>query len=108
MPGSPALSAPYFGKGSVEVLYQTARRLGKEAAAHPGNFLPAYQAMQRILQAADPAGGIIRKEDLQLVQQAIMKLLPVAGASPAGQKGERATGLSDIYFRDLHKTDRGR
>jgi hypothetical protein len=74
---------------------QTERRLGKEAASRPGEFLAGYQAMHKL---------ILGKEgDIEVAERAIQKLLPVAQAAPASRKAVSDAGLSQIYFSHLSK-----
>lgn len=84
--------------GSKLLLGQVERRLGKEAASRPGEFLAGYQAMRRVV-AIEGRG----KADVLLAEQAIRKLLPVAQAVPASPGPAADAGLSQIYFSHLYK-----
>ena len=70
------------------LLQQALRRLGREAAAGPGEYLAAYQALR--------AGG-----DISVIERAIRQLLPVAEALPVADRGVADGGLSQLYFRHL-------
>jgi len=71
------------------LLQQALRRLGREAAARPGEYLGAYQALR--------AGG-----DISVIERAIRELLPVAEALPATEQRSADGGLSQLYFRHLN------
>jgi len=71
------------------LLQQALRRLGREAAARPGEYLGAYQALR--------AGG-----DISVIERAIRQLLPVAEALPVAERPAVDDGLSQLYFRHLN------
>ena len=77
------------------LLQQALRRLGREAAARPGEYLGAYQAMRRL--TAGPMAG-----DIPVIERAIGKLLPVAEALPVAERQAADDGLSQLYFRHLN------
>ena len=83
------------GEGSRVLMGQAERRLGKEAASRPGEFLAGYQAMHKIV--------LGEGDDVEAVERAIQKLLPVAQAVAASWKGAADAGLSQIYFSHLEK-----
>ena len=80
---------------SLAVLQQAERQIGKAAAAHPGEYLDAYQAMRRIVE------GRITGTDIASARRAIIKMLPEAAATPAAGKAPADAGLSQLYFRTL-------
>jgi hypothetical protein len=77
------------------LMEQGARRLGREAAARPGEYLDAYQALRRILQRG---GG----QDIAVIERAIRRLLPDAEPVPAVVRGNADSGLSQLYFHQLN------
>jgi hypothetical protein len=79
------------------ILEQASRQLGKEAAAHPGEYLSAYQSMRKILE------GQISDKEVAEVAQAIRKLIPQAEAAASASKGPADAGLSRLYFGNLNK-----
>jgi hypothetical protein len=81
---------------SVTVLQQAERRLGKEAVAHPGEYLDAYQAMRRIVD------GKITAADILAARHAIRQLLPEVEARPVVGKTPADAGLSKLYFKTLN------
>jgi hypothetical protein len=97
------------GRGSLEVLQLAGRQLGKEASAHPAEYLAGYQAMRRILggAGAGPAstgrGAVITASDILLAQRAIRKMLPEAEAVPSKGKAAADDGLSQLYFRNINE-----
>ena len=84
-------------RGAVEVLQRAGRDLGKEAAAHPTEYLAGYQAMRRIL-----GSGSIAAADILLAQQAIKKMLPEREAIPSKGQVAADAGLSQFYFRNVN------
>jgi hypothetical protein len=87
-----------MGRGSIELLNEAMRRLGKEASERPGEYLAGYQAMRRIVEDAGGAGAA----DVLLVQRAIRKLLPETEAVPSAGRGHADAGLSHLYFSHLN------
>jgi hypothetical protein len=84
-----------MGEGSKVLMGQAERRLGKEAASRPGEFLAGYQAIHKLISGV---GG-----DIAVAERAIQKLLPAAQAVPASRKAMPDVGLSQIYFSHLGK-----
>ena len=82
-------------EGSRVLMGQVERRLGKEAASRPGEFLAGYQAMHKIV--------VGEGNDVEVAERAIQKLLPMAQAVPASRKAAADAGLSQIYFSHLDK-----
>jgi hypothetical protein len=83
-------------EGSRVLLQQAARRLGREAAARPGEYLGAYQALRGIVDMGAAA-------DIPAIEQAIRKLLPGVEAAPAAEKEAADAGLSQFYFHHLNE-----
>jgi hypothetical protein len=79
------------------LLEQAARRLGREAAARPGEYLDAYQALRRMVGDGAAAG-----QDIAVIERAIRKLLPDAEPVPAVVRGNADAGLSQLYFHQLN------
>jgi hypothetical protein len=77
------------------LLQQALRRLGREAAARPGEYLGAYQAMRRM------TAGVMAG-DIPVIERAIRTLLPVAEALPVAEQRPVDAGLSQLYFRHLN------
>jgi len=121
---------PRIGRPSLNILQQAERLLEREAAARPGEFVDACQAMQRILQAeagtglnGEPAGsrGLPASkgssvytgsrnqaaQDRKIVQQAIRKLLPAVEVAPVAGKAPADDGLSKLYYRSLNQPASG-
>lgn len=100
------------GDGSRVLLQQAARRLGREAAARPGEYLGAYQALRGIVDGMEGAGKTrdgqravaeraVAASDIPAIEQAIRKLLPGVEAAPAAERGAADAGLSQLYFHHL-------
>ena len=86
------------------LLQQAERRLAREAAARPEEYLGAYRAMRAMTAGAmgGPAGGRGVVSDIPVIERAIRKLLPVAEAVPAAGQRAADAGLSQLYFRHLN------
>jgi hypothetical protein len=80
------------------LLQQVSRRLSKEAAARPGDYLGAYQALRGMV---SERGGALAT-DIPVIERAIRKLLAVAEAVPAAEQRAADAGLSQLYFRHLN------
>jgi hypothetical protein len=91
------------------LLEQAARRLGREAAARPGEYLDAYQALRRMVgeegdgqQRAGAGDGPAAEQDIAVIERAIRKLLPDAEPVPVVVRGNADAGLSQLYFHHLN------
>ena len=87
------------GYAGRQVLQRVEQRLAGEASADPARLLKAYAAMRRVSGEAKGACGA----DIELVQRALARLLPVAEAEPAVRKGVADGGLTRLYFNFLKK-----
>jgi len=85
-----------FRPGDRLVLQETGHQLGAAAVARPAEYLGAYEAFKKLL--AGEAGV-----DVVVVEQAIRRLLPIAEATAAVQKGTADGGLGNLYFGDIGK-----
>ncbi len=83
------------------LVQQVARRLGREAAARPGEYLSAYQALRQITGEGGPAPKTLAA-DIPMIERAIRQLLPVAEALPVAAQQTADAGLSQLYFRHLN------
>jgi hypothetical protein len=84
-----------MGDGDRALLQQAVRRMGREAAARPGAYLHAYQAMREI--------AVGKNADILAVERAIRVLLPDAEVSPGAGGGVGDDGLSRLYFLHLNE-----
>jgi hypothetical protein len=84
-----------MGDGDRALLQQAVRRMGREAAARPGEYLVAYEAMRDIV-----AG---KAADILTVERAIRTLLPDSELSPGAGRGAGDDGLSRLYFLHLNE-----
>jgi hypothetical protein len=83
------------------LLQQASRRLGREAAARPEEYLGAYQTLRNMT----GEGAMISKAlaaDIPKIERAIRQLLPVAEALPVAGQRTADGGLSQLYFRHLN------
>jgi hypothetical protein len=83
------------GDPARALLEQAARRLGREAAARPGEYLDAYQALRRMLKSG-------AEQDIAVIERAIRRLLPDAEPVPIVVRGNADSGLSQLYFHQLN------
>lgn len=72
------------------------RTISEKAIQQPGEFLAALSAIRTIIQA--PANAA--KQDIVKVQTALQKILATTTNLPQ-KKGERTSGLSQYYFKNL-------
>jgi len=86
-----------MGDGDRALLQQAVRRMGREAAARPGEYLGAYEAMREI--------AVGKKADILAVERAIRGLLPDSELSPGAGRGLSDDGLSRLYFLHLNEPD---
>ena len=103
------------------LLERASRRLGREAAARPGEYLDAYQALRRMVggegdggrqrgpvdggrRAGAVDGGLraVGWQDIPMIERAIRKLLPDGEPVPAVVRGNADAGLSQLYFHQLN------
>jgi hypothetical protein len=83
------------GNPAQALLEQAARRLGREAAARPGEYLDAYQTLRRMVNSGTG-------QDIAVIERAIRRLLPDAEPVPAVVRGNADGGLSQLYFHQLN------
>jgi hypothetical protein len=85
-----------MGDADRALLRTAVRRMAREAAARPGEYLDAYQAIREI--------AVGKKADILAVERAIRELLPDPEASPGAERGVRDDGLSRLYFLHLNES----
>lgn len=83
------------GDPARALLERASRRLGREAAARPGEYLDAYQALRRMVESGT-------EQDIAVIERAIRRLLPDAEPVPAVVRGNADAGLSQLYFHQLN------
>jgi hypothetical protein len=81
------------------VLQLARQQLSVKASAQPGLYLPAVNALNRILSSAHP-----QLFDVDKVERAIQLSLPPVGRVPQGQATAPDGGLSQQYYRNLKTT----
>ncbi|MFD0763636.1 hypothetical protein ACFQZI_02140 [Mucilaginibacter lutimaris] len=77
------------------------QELSMRASAQPGIYLPALNAMRRILSA--PKANLT---DVNTVERALQKTLTALKAMPASKKSPADMGLSKQYFKNLKQANR--
>jgi hypothetical protein len=92
---------PLLNAADNRVLQLANQQLGAKASAQPGVYLPALNALRRILSAPQANG-----KDVDLVERALqrtlttLKNMPVSGANAADM------GLSKQYYKNLKQANR--
>ncbi len=91
-----------FNKAELGVLHAVSGVLGKQAMAHPGEYLAGFQAMKRVLGTGERRVKA-QLTDCRLAQQAMRKLVSEPTANPSLQRGAPDAGLSQLYFNNVNK-----
>jgi hypothetical protein len=85
-----------LGAGDRVVLQEAGHQLGAAAVARPTEYLGAFEALKKLVRGE-------ARVDVVAVERAIRRLLPVAQAAPAAEKGMADGGLGKLYFGDIGK-----
>ncbi|MEO3406769.1 hypothetical protein AAFN85_22825 [Mucilaginibacter sp. CAU 1740] len=83
-----------------QILNPANRQLSIRAAAEPGSYLAAMNALNSILSPNKK----IKQSDVILVQRAIQKALHAAAKTPAAGQNSLDMGLSQQYFKNLNRS----
>ena len=87
---------PVLTAANNRILQLSNQQLSERASAQSGTYLPALNAMRRILSSQKVTLG-----DVNLVERAIQKALVSADVVPAAEPGRADMGLSKQYFKNL-------
>ncbi|RYU86835.1 hypothetical protein EWM62_16925 [Mucilaginibacter terrigena] len=93
---NPALSA-----ADSRTLQLANQQLSLRAAAQPGAYLPALNAMRRILSAPK-----VNTRDINVVESALQKTLTTLKKMPSSGEGPADMGLSKQYYKNLKQANR--
>jgi hypothetical protein len=85
-----------YSNNDKHVLQLTKQQLSIKASAQPGIYLPAVNALNRILLATNP-----QLQDLDLVERSIQKTLPVSAQLPQTSSQKPDMGLSQHYYQNI-------
>lgn len=83
------------------ILQLADQKLSENASAQPGVYLPALNAMRRVLSASAP-----KRTDIALVEQAIQKTLSPLKTVPSSAPVSADMGLSKQYYKNLKSLNR--
>lgn len=92
---------PLLSAADNRVLQLANQQLGLKASAQPGVYLPALNAMRRIL--ATPAANA---KDVGLVERALQRTLTTLKNMPASGTNTADMGLSKQYYKNLKQANR--
>lgn len=91
------------GKKFVEqdqfLLSETEKYMIGDAADHPSTYLNALSSLRKL-----STGNKLMIKDIDLVQQAIQKMINTEAAKPQTQSASPASALYQNYFNNLNKT----
>ncbi|MEO6548222.1 MAG: hypothetical protein ABIN94_09490, partial [Ferruginibacter sp.] len=85
------------------VLQSASIQLANKAIVSSADYLPALQALRRIL-AASPSSPFPNMNDISLVQKALQKIIESPGSLPSKNKKTANGYLSKEYFKNLNRT----
>jgi hypothetical protein len=88
-----------YSAADDRILQLARQQLSVKASAQPGLYLPAVNALNRILSSTHP-----QLPDVDKVERAIQLSLPQVGRVPQGQVIAPDGGLSQQYYRNLKTT----
>jgi len=92
---------PILSAADNRVLQLANQQLGLKASAQPGVYLPALNAMRRIL-SATPA----KSKDVDLVERALQRTLTTLKKMPSSNANTTDMGLSKQYYKNLKQVNR--
>jgi hypothetical protein len=92
---------PMLSAADNRVLQLANQQLGLKASAQPGVYLPALNAMRRIL-----AGTQANATDVALVERALQQTLTTLKNMPASNANTADMGLSRQYYKNLKQANR--
>ncbi|WP_316844492.1 DUF4175 family protein [Pedobacter psychrodurus] len=90
-----------FGEQDRFLLGETEKYMIGAAADHPSTYLNALSSLRKL-----STGNKIMVKDIDLVQQAIQKMISVEPAKPQTQSTGTASALYQTYFNNLNKAGR--
>ncbi|MFA6246689.1 MAG: hypothetical protein WC615_07095 [Mucilaginibacter sp.] len=92
---------PILSAADNRVLQLANQQLGLKASAKPGVYLPALNAMRRIL-SATPA----KSKDVDLAERALQRTLTTLKKMPSSNANTTDMGLSKQYYKNLKQANR--
>ncbi len=90
-----------FSEQDQFLLSETEKYMIGAAADHPATYLNALSSLRKL-----STGNKLVVKDIDLVQQAIQKMINTESAKPQTQSAGPASALYQNYFNNLSKTDR--
>ena len=92
---------PVLSAADNRMLQLANQQLGLKASAQPGVYLPALNAMRRIL-----AGPRVNVTDVALVERALQRTLTTLKNMPVSNANAADMGLSKQYYKNLKQANR--
>jgi hypothetical protein len=92
---------PVLSAADNRVLQLANQQLGSMASAQPGVYLPALNAMRRILSASRA-----NNKDVDLIERALQRTLTTLKNMPASDGNAADMGLSKQYYKNLKQANR--
>ena len=90
---------------AVQVLRLSAAQLSTRATKEPSLYLPALEAMKRIITASEQK-QFAAYNDIISAQKALQTIAGIPVALPSKKEYAPAPSLSEQYFRNLHKNEK--
>jgi hypothetical protein len=88
------------GSGAFGILQSAGIPIREKAVEEPSVYLPAYVAVQEILNDLKN-GHPTRQKNIQVVENALQRLINPLSAVPSVLENKQNESLSDYYFRNL-------
>jgi hypothetical protein len=85
-----------YSNNDKHVLQLAKQQLSVKASAQPGIYLPAVNAINRILSATNP-----QLQDIDLVERSIQKTLPISAQLPQSNSARSDMGLAQHYYQNI-------
>lgn len=95
-------TSPQINNADLQVLALADQQLSLKASAQSGTYLPALNAMRRILSKE----GNIKSSDIALIERAIQKTLVPVKRTPSAGQTQPDMGLSQDYYKNLNHQNR--
>lgn len=89
----------------IQVLRLAAAQLSSRATQAPAVYLPALEAMKRIMKASEQK-QFAAYNDIITAQKALQTIAGIPVALPSKKQSAPALSLSEQYFRNLHKNEK--
>jgi hypothetical protein len=92
---------PVLNATDNRILQRANQQLGLKASAQPGVYLPALNAMRRILSSSQA-----NSKDVDLAERALQRTLTTLKNMPVSSANITDMGLSKQYYKNLKQANR--